>query len=120
MYTISHAYVPKSPVVQSIVILTKLLVNDLLSSLIHLKPRAHNFADKMTFFQQKKKKKKKELSAYRVATIAHLSAPCPLKYNFNITRNVTVCNTCPQRSLVRDTPSHYALSFCDVSLNLLQ
>ena len=35
-------------------------------------------------------------------------------------RNVTVCNKCPQRSLVRDTPSHYALSFCDVSLNLLQ
>ena len=26
----------------------------------------------------------------------------------------------PRRSLVRDTPSHYALSFCDVSLNLLQ
>ena len=36
------------------------------------------------------------------------------------TRNVTVCNKCPRRSLVRDTPSHYALSFCDVSLNLLQ
>ena len=36
------------------------------------------------------------------------------------TRNVTVCNRCPQRSLVRNTPSHYALSFCDVSLNLLQ
>ena len=36
------------------------------------------------------------------------------------TRNVTVCNRCPRRSVVRDTPSHYALSFCDVSLNLLQ
>ena len=36
------------------------------------------------------------------------------------TRNVTVCNECPRRSLLRDTPSHYALSFCDVSLNLLE
>ena len=36
------------------------------------------------------------------------------------TRNVTVLNRCPRRSLVQDTPSHYALSFCDVSLNLLQ
>ena len=36
------------------------------------------------------------------------------------TRNVTVCNRCPRRFLVCDTPSHYALSFCDVSLNLLQ
>ena len=36
------------------------------------------------------------------------------------TRNVTVCNKCPRRSLVHDTLPHYPLSFCDVSLNLLQ
>ena len=60
------------------------------------------------------------VSSFFLFTLSYISMYAKTS-NCNIrTRNVTVCNRSPRRSLVRDTPSHYALSFCDVSFNLLQ